>query len=340
MKLLEVVFYMNPWLTFLASLALYIVPLLFHSFSYFVDNTDKNPYHVHMLRLTRIYFVIFTIIYIYVFFSSENIVIGLDILLYWMGSPLLVVLLLLVGSLREKYTELFLRYLGYLILSSVFISLIGGGIYLLGTTWFTEKPEYEFIDFNYTLIEFQNHNDEYSVAYCGVVTVQGTNVNEDEWTVSAEKVKFNNDNVAKLYGGFSCRDYFSNFDGVQRKAYPYPGNLHFKNSDVTNIGVMGTLVGINSVMDFEISNTNIQKVNTTQMYQVSQRIQDIRDEQRLKEINDFINSYICDIKGNVSYYGDLIYHMPGQQYYNVTIAEVMFCTEAEAIAAGFRKSKR
>lgn len=59
-----------------------------------------------------------------------------------------------------------------------------------------------------------------------------------------------------------------------------------------------------------------------------------------QEIIDRINAQSCTIKGNVSYYGDLIYHMIGQQYYNVTIAEVMFCTEAEAIAAGFRKSKR
>lgn len=48
----------------------------------------------------------------------------------------------------------------------------------------------------------------------------------------------------------------------------------------------------------------------------------------------------CAIKGNHSRYGDLIYHLPGQRYYNATRAEAIFCTESEAIAAGFRRSKQ
>lgn len=52
----------------------------------------------------------------------------------------------------------------------------------------------------------------------------------------------------------------------------------------------------------------------------------------------------CLIKGNISYKGEKIYHVPGQQYYDETIitpskGERYFCTEAEAIAAGWRKSK-
>jgi hypothetical protein len=51
----------------------------------------------------------------------------------------------------------------------------------------------------------------------------------------------------------------------------------------------------------------------------------------------------CDIKGNISIDGDKIYHMPGQKYYEVTnidpaYGERWFCTEAEARAAGWRKS--
>lgn len=46
------------------------------------------------------------------------------------------------------------------------------------------------------------------------------------------------------------------------------------------------------------------------------------------------------IKGNISSSGEKIYHMPGQQYYDRTNAEEMFCTEQEAQAAGYRKSKR
>ncbi|CAH0120425.1 SPbeta prophage-derived endonuclease YokF [Paenibacillus sp. CECT 9249] len=46
------------------------------------------------------------------------------------------------------------------------------------------------------------------------------------------------------------------------------------------------------------------------------------------------------IKGNKSKKGELIYHVPGGQSYEVTKAEEMFCTEEEAQAAGYRKAKR
>lgn len=47
----------------------------------------------------------------------------------------------------------------------------------------------------------------------------------------------------------------------------------------------------------------------------------------------------CAIKGNHSRYGDYIYHLPGQRYYDTTRPEHLFCTEREAMAAGFRRSK-
>lgn len=60
--------------------------------------------------------------------------------------------------------------------------------------------------------------------------------------------------------------------------------------------------------------------------------------------NDSNNFEGCDdpqIKGNLTTYnGEKIYHVPGGQFYNVTDAEEMFCTEEEAEAAGFRKSER
>lgn len=52
----------------------------------------------------------------------------------------------------------------------------------------------------------------------------------------------------------------------------------------------------------------------------------------------------CDIKGNISLdAGDKIYHVPGQEYYEATTidpayGERWFCTEAEAIANGWRKA--
>lgn len=52
----------------------------------------------------------------------------------------------------------------------------------------------------------------------------------------------------------------------------------------------------------------------------------------------------CDIKGNISIgSGERIYHLPGQRYYDETIirleyGERWFCSEADAIAAGWRRS--
>jgi len=46
------------------------------------------------------------------------------------------------------------------------------------------------------------------------------------------------------------------------------------------------------------------------------------------------------IKGNINSRGEKIYHLPGGQYYDITIAERWFCTEEEAQDAGFRKAAR
>lgn len=46
------------------------------------------------------------------------------------------------------------------------------------------------------------------------------------------------------------------------------------------------------------------------------------------------------IKGNLSSTGERIYHVPGGAYYNNTIAEVCYITEADAQADGFRRSSR
>jgi endonuclease YncB( thermonuclease family) len=52
----------------------------------------------------------------------------------------------------------------------------------------------------------------------------------------------------------------------------------------------------------------------------------------------------CLIKGNINSKNEKIYHVPGQRYYAQTVidpakGERMFCTEQEAIAAGWRKSR-
>lgn len=47
----------------------------------------------------------------------------------------------------------------------------------------------------------------------------------------------------------------------------------------------------------------------------------------------------CTIKGNING-SSRIYHISGQQNYDVTKAEEMFCTEKEAQEAGFKKAKQ
>ena len=47
----------------------------------------------------------------------------------------------------------------------------------------------------------------------------------------------------------------------------------------------------------------------------------------------------CVIKGNHSRRGEWIYHLPGMPYYAQTRAEAMFCSEAEARAAGYRRAR-
>jgi hypothetical protein len=52
----------------------------------------------------------------------------------------------------------------------------------------------------------------------------------------------------------------------------------------------------------------------------------------------------CNIKGNVSTRGERIYHVPSQKYYDETRispshGERWFCSEEEARAAGWRRSR-
>lgn len=54
----------------------------------------------------------------------------------------------------------------------------------------------------------------------------------------------------------------------------------------------------------------------------------------------------CVVKGNISFRtGEKIYHVPGGEYYDETVispekGERWFCTEEEAVAAGWRRSRR
>ncbi|OGE86632.1 MAG: hypothetical protein A3J48_01675 [Candidatus Doudnabacteria bacterium RIFCSPHIGHO2_02_FULL_46_11] len=65
---------------------------------------------------------------------------------------------------------------------------------------------------------------------------------------------------------------------------------------------------------------------------------DIQSQAVLGE-NILENGVVCRIKGNISS-SSRIYHLPGGSFYDRTDPEMCFNTEAEAQAAGFRKSSR
>lgn len=59
-----------------------------------------------------------------------------------------------------------------------------------------------------------------------------------------------------------------------------------------------------------------------------------------EEMNEAPIDDKCTFKGNINTKGEKIYHLPGQQHYEVTKPEVMFCSAEEAERAGFRASLR
>lgn len=64
----------------------------------------------------------------------------------------------------------------------------------------------------------------------------------------------------------------------------------------------------------------------------------IEDQGFNENIGKEKNNENCNIKGNINSDGDKIYHPPSSPWYDQTKAEVMFCTEKEAVEEGFRKA--
>lgn len=72
---------------------------------------------------------------------------------------------------------------------------------------------------------------------------------------------------------------------------------------------------------------------------------EFRREQDSNTGTDSTNRRACTIKGNISASGELIYHMPGGEFYERTVistarGERLFCTEKDAQDAGWRRSRR
>ena len=72
----------------------------------------------------------------------------------------------------------------------------------------------------------------------------------------------------------------------------------------------------------------------------SHRAQGVARSTRTGGAQVYRNAFGCAIKGNVSQLnGEYIYYLPGMNYYDGTRPERLFCTEEEAQAAGFRRSR-
>ena len=56
------------------------------------------------------------------------------------------------------------------------------------------------------------------------------------------------------------------------------------------------------------------------------------------QTSTFHTRYRCNIKGNRNRKSEWIQHVPGMPYYDATRAEGVLCTEAEALAAGYRRA--
>lgn len=128
-------------------------------------------------------------------------------------------------------------------------------------------------------------------------------------------------------------------NGLARVAYIYdPNTKHvdwFKSIQKT---AQKSATGIWSVEDY-VTNRGYDK----EAYYAAVK-EDNEKESKTDETTDAANSSnndnSCEIKGNINSKGNKIYHMPGQQDYDNTVPEEMFCTVEEAEAAGFIPASR
>lgn len=119
-------------------------------------------------------------------------------------------------------------------------------------------------------------------------------------------------------------------NGLARVAYIYnPNTKHvdwFKSIQKT---AQKSAIGIWSVEDY-VTNHGYDK--DVYYAAIKEGNQSNIDEDKSNNNN---SEGSCEIKGNINFKGNKIYHMPGQQDYENTVAEEMFCTEEQAEAAGF-----
>lgn len=132
-------------------------------------------------------------------------------------------------------------------------------------------------------------------------------------------------------------------NGLARVAYIYaPNTKHvdwFKDIQKT---AQQSAVGIWSVEDY-VTNRGYDKETYYAAEKAGKIVQsnEVPVTKKPTEANEPAQENdACAIKGNINSKGNKIYHMPGQQNYDDTEPEEMFCTPEEAEEAGFRAAQR
>lgn len=131
-------------------------------------------------------------------------------------------------------------------------------------------------------------------------------------------------------------------NGLARVAYIYdPNTKHVDSFKSIQQKAQQQAVGIWSVEDY-VTNRGYDK----EAYNEAVKNGQVLTEDKLdastedNKQNTTIVNGACDIKGNINAKGNKIYHMPGQQNYDNTVAEEMFCSAEEAEEAGFVAAKQ
>ncbi|WP_243385420.1 thermonuclease family protein [Bacillus kexueae] len=110
-------------------------------------------------------------------------------------------------------------------------------------------------------------------------------------------------------------------NGLARVAYIYPPNTKYVDRfrDVEKKAKQKG-IGIWSIENYVLEDRGFNE--------------DIEHESTSEHTSDAA----CTIKGNISSSGEKIYHPPSSPWYEQTKEEALFCSEDEAIEAGFRKA--
>lgn len=115
--------------------------------------------------------------------------------------------------------------------------------------------------------------------------------------------------------------------GLARVAYVYaPNTKYLDELEAIQKKAQQKTVGIWSIENYVTSRGFVET--------------ETKNTEQNTTVTDSNNCSKPTIKGNINSKGEKIYHIPSGQYYSITKAEEMFCSEQEAKEAGYRKSER